>query len=384
MQAILYCCCGIDVHKEVIEACILTGIDPPVETREQFSNSPCGINEFIDWLDENDCYNVAMESTGVYWKPVYEAIESREYKENIYVVNAHHMRNVPGRKTDKKDAQWIATLFQHGLLNPSFVPSRVFRDLREVARTYQKCVGEKTRYVNRTEKLLQSHGFKLSSVLSNIFCKTGMRILRILAEKGSITEEEVRRCIVGNVKHTSREIHNAVSNTLNTCESSLLKFLLDKYERSLEDLNILVELMREIMEPYKEALQQIDSIPGFDEIASLLVIAEITNKPDESFASAEKICSWAGLTPRNDESAGKIMSTKILKGNIYLKPILCQAAHSARRAKKSPYRDWYWSHVKRLGKNKTIIAIARKLLSVIYTILRDNVYFRSDLAAGQT
>lgn len=384
MQAILYCCCGIDVHKEVIEACILTGIDPPVEKREQFSNSPSGIKEFIEWLDNNDCYNVAMESTGVYWKPIYEAIESRTYNESIYVVNAHHMRNVPGRKTDKKDAQWIATLFQHGLLNPSFVPSRVFRDLREIARTYQKCVGEKSRYINRTEKLLQAHGFKLSSVLSNIFSKTGIQILHVLAEKGSITEEEVRCCIAGRVKHTSTEIHIAISNTLNTYERRLLAFLLDKYERSVEDLNTLVELMREIMEPYKVALQQIDSIPGFDEIASLLVIAEITDKPDESFESSGQLCSWAGLTPRNDESAGKVKSSKILKGNIYLKPILCQAAHAARKGKNSPYRDWYWSHVKKLGDGKTIIAIARKLLSAIYAILRDNVYFQPDLATGQT
>ena len=384
MQAILYCCCGIDVHKEVIEACILTCIDPPVEKREQFSNSPSGIKEFIEWLDNNDCYNVAMESTGVYWKPIYEAIESRTYNESIYVVNAHHMRNVPGRKTDKKDAQWIATLFQHGLLNPSFVPSRVFRDLREIARTYQKCVGEKSRYINRTEKLLQAHGFKLSSVLSNIFSKTGMQILHVLAEKGSITEEEVRCCIAGRVKHTSTEIHIAISNTLNTYERRLLAFLLDKYERSVEDLITLVELMREIMEPYKVALQQIDSIPGFDEIASLLVIAEITDKPDESFESSGQLCSWAGLTPRNDESAGKVKSSKILKGNIYLKPILCQAAHAARKGKNSPYRDWYWSHVKKLGDGKTIIAIARKLLSAIYAILRDNVYFQPDLATGQT
>lgn len=384
MQAILYCCCGIDVHKEVIEACILTCIDPPVEKREQFSNSPSGIKEFIEWLDNNDCYNVAMESTGVYWKPIYEAIESRTYNESIYVVNAHHMRNVPGRKTDKKDAQWIATLFQHGLLNPSFVPSRVFRDLREIARTYQKCVGEKSRYINRTEKLLQAHGFKLSSVLSNIFSKTGIQILHVLAEKGSITEEEVRCCIAGRVKHTSTEIHIAISNTLNTYERRLLAFLLDKYERSVEDLITLVELMREIMEPYKVALQQIDSIPGFDEIASLLVIAEITDKPDESFESSGQLCSWAGLTPRNDESAGKVKSSKILKGNIYLKPILCQAAHAARKGKNSPYRDWYWSHVKKLGDGKTIIAIARKLLSAIYAILRDNVYFQPDLATGQT
>jgi transposase len=384
MQAILYCCCGIDVHNEMIEACILKGIDPPEEIAAQFPNTPSGLKTFTEWLDENDCYNVAMESTGVYWNPIYEAIENREYNEKIYVVNAHHMRNVPGRKNDKKDAQWIAKLYQHGLLEQSFVPDHIFRNLREVARTYQKCVGEKSRYINRTEKLLQAHGFKLSSVLSNIFSKTGMRILHVLAQKGSITQTEVGRCISGSVKHTASEIHNAISGMLNIYERRLLAFLLDKYERSLEDLNELIDLMREIAKPYMTAIQQIDSIPGFDEIAALLLLAEITDAPHESFSSPEQLCSWAGLTPRNDESAGKMKSRKILKGNIYLKPILCQSAHASRKCKRSPYRDWYWSHVKRLGDSKTIIAIARKLLSAVYALLRDGTFFNFDLAVIQT
>jgi transposase len=384
MQAILYCCCGIDVHNEMIEACILKGFNQAEEIRAQFQNSPSGLKLFTEWLDKNDCYSVAMESTGVYWKPIYEIIESREYVENIYVVNAHHMRNVPGRKTDKKDAQWIATLFQHGLLEPSFVPDRIFRDLREIARTYEKCVGEKSRYINRTEKLLQAYGFKLSSVLSDIFTKTGLNILHVLAEKGYISVDEIRRCIAGTVKHTPEEIYEAISGTLNKSERCLLAFLLDKYERAVDDLARLVDLMREVAEPYKTALQQIDSVPGFDEIAALLVLAEITDKPSESFASPEQICSWAGLTPRNDESAGKVKSKKILKGNSYLKPILCQSAHAARKSKKSPYRDWYWSHVKRLGDSKTIIAIARKLLSAVYAILRDNTYYQPYPIEAQT
>jgi transposase len=375
MQAILYCCCGIDVHKEIIEACILKGLENPEEIRGQYDNTPKGLVEFTEWLDKNDCYNVAMESTGVYWKPVYEAIENRNYNESIYVVNAHHMRNIPGRKTDKKDAQWIATLFQHGLLSPSFVPPRVFRDLREIARTYQKCNGEKSRYINRTEKLLQAHGFKLSSVLSDIFSVTGLKILRVLSQNGRISYAEVCYCATGNLKHTPTQIYDAVRVELNGPERNLLAFLLDKYERAVDDLDKLVAMMRDVAAPYKAALQQIDSVPGFDEIAALLVLAEITDKPNASFASSEQLCSWAGLVPRNDESAGKVKSNTILKGSRYLKPILCQCAHAAKSAKKSPYRDWYWSHVKRLGIQKTIIAIARKLLSVVYAVLRDNTCF---------
>lgn len=151
----LHCCCGVDVHKDMIEACIIRGVDHPEFIRSQFSTLPAGLRDFVRWLFAEDCYHVAMESTGVYWKPVYEAIEEfSEYYENIMVVNARHMRNLPGRKTDVKDAEWIATLFQHGLLEPSFVPDRVIRDLREYARLYHTFVSEKSRYINRTEKLL--------------------------------------------------------------------------------------------------------------------------------------------------------------------------------------------------------------------------------------
>ena len=188
MQAILECCCGVDVHRDMIEACIIKGVEAPQIISKRFSTIPSDLKEFTAWLYENDCYHVAMESTGVYWRPVYEAIEDFSvYYENIIVANAHHMRNLPGRKTDVKDAQWIATLLQHGLLEPSFVPERAIRDLREFSRTYKNCVGEKTRCINRMEKFLQTHGFKLSSVLSDINSVSGLRILSALAQKGSLS-----------------------------------------------------------------------------------------------------------------------------------------------------------------------------------------------------
>ena len=145
MQPILECCCGIDVHRDMIEACIIKGIEEPVLMRETFSTYPHELKRFVEWLYANNCYHVAMESTGVYWRPVYEAIEEfSPYYEHIIVANAHHMRNLPGRKTDVKDAEWIATLLQHGLLEPSFVPERIILDLREFSRTYKNCVSEKT------------------------------------------------------------------------------------------------------------------------------------------------------------------------------------------------------------------------------------------------
>ena len=194
MEALLYCCCGLDVHKDVIEACILrgTGQNPEI-IRESFSTVKQGLRNLVEWAADNDCYSIAMESTGVYWIPVFEAFEQHaEYTENLWVVNAHNMRNLPGRKTDVKDAEWIATLLRHGLLEKSFVPNEFIRDLRSFTRLRRTFIQEKARYHNRLEKFLQNRGFKFSSVMSDIYCLSGKTLLRTLCEKGSITEDDVQ------------------------------------------------------------------------------------------------------------------------------------------------------------------------------------------------
>ena len=196
MNPILETCCGVDVHKDMIEACIIKGLDNPEFIRRQFSTFQNELKDFVQWLFENDCFHIAMESTGVYWRPVYEAIEEfSPYYENIIVANAHHMRNLPGRKTDVKDAEWIATLMQHGLLEASFVPERIIRDLRDYSRTYKNAVNEKSRCLNRLEKFLQTHGFKLSSVLSDINSVSGINILTTLSQKGSISVDDILNAV---------------------------------------------------------------------------------------------------------------------------------------------------------------------------------------------
>ena len=223
MQPILECCCGVDVHRDMIEACIIKGVDNPEILRKQFSTFQNELQEFVKWLYDNDCYHIGMESTGVYWRPVYEAIEEYSpYYENIIVTNAHNMRNLPGRKTDVKDAEWIATLLQHGLLEPSFVPERAIRDLREFSRTYKNCVSEKSRCLNRLEKFLQTHGFKLSSVLSDINSVSGIRILTVLAETGSLSVDDVKNAVSSNTKKSADEIQLAVCGRLNANECFLL------------------------------------------------------------------------------------------------------------------------------------------------------------------
>lgn len=379
MQPILECCCGVDVHKDMIEACIIRGLEQPELIRKQFSTFPDSLKEFVDWLYRNDCYHIAMESTGVYWRPVYEAIEANSpYYENIIVANAHNMRNLPGRKTDIKDAEWIATLLQHGLLEPSFVPERIIRDLREFSRTYKNAVGDKSRCLNRMEKFLQTHGFKLSSVLSDINGVSGINILSLLALHGSLSIEEVTSTLKGRHKHTADEIQKAICGTLNANECFLLQDFLNEIVHIQEHINRILAKMQEIAEPYQDVIDRLDSIPGIDIIAALLIIAEIGDCPCKSFRTSKHLCSWAGLVPRNDESAGKIKSKKILPGNPYVKSILCQVAWVAVKNRKSPLGNWFWSHQGKLGKKKAIIAVSRKILTICYALISNNTFYDSN------
>lgn len=381
MQPILECCCGIDVHKDMVEVCIIKGTKETIFIRKQFSTIQSDLLELVSWLFENDCFHIAMESTGVYWRPIYEAIEEfSPYYESIIVANAHHMRNLPGRKTDVKDAEWIATLLQHGLLEPSFVPERTIRDLREFSRTYKNAVGEKSRCLNRLEKFLQTHGFKLSSVLSDINSVSGLRILTALSQKGSLSVDDVKNAISGNTKHSAQEIQQAICGRLNPNECFLLSDFLDQLACIQNHIDKILSKMKEIAAPYSKIIDQMDSITGIDITAAILILAEIGPNPQENFKTSSHLCSWAGLSPRNDQSAGKIKSKKILPGNPYIKSILCQTAWAAVRSRKSPFGAWFWSHQGKLGKKKAIVAVSRKILSLIYHLISTDQFFDIDIA----
>ena len=378
MEALMYCCCGLDVHRDLIEACILRGegLEPEI-IRQSFGTSKPELKRLTLWLSKNDCFSVAMESTGVYWKPIFEALElSSEYLEQIWVVNANHMRNLPGRKSDVKDAEWIATLLRHGLLEKSFVPPAPFRDLRECSRLHRTFVQERCRYVNRLEKFLQAHGFKFSSVMKDILSVSGRKLLNILRDNGSLTPLDVaENC--RRLRRSPEEISAAVCGSLTVAEQRLLKQLLHKIDSCREDIDSILEDMRLLSQQFQEQLAIIDSIPGFDEESSIEIIAEISAAPQDHFSSGEKLCHWAGVTPRNDETAGKMKSRKTLHGYPYVKSILCQAAWTAVKVRSSPFHDWFWSHQHKLGQKKAIIAVCRKLLMLIYLLLQTKQYYQS-------
>lgn len=381
MDPIMESCCGVDVHKDMIETCIVDEFFHPQKLQKQFQTTPAALQEFVGWLEKNNCFYVAMESTGVYWRPIYEAIESYFGDRcTILVANAHEAKNVPGRKSDVKDAEWIGTLMQHGLLKPSFVPERTIRDLREFSRSYKNAQSEKSRCINRLEKFLQTHGFKLSEVLSDITSVSGIRILTILAEKGSLTLEDVENAKSSNTKHTAAEIQSAICGKLNTNERFLLDDFLDQYQIICRHIEKLLAKMISMAEPYKDLLAKMDSIIGIDVTASLLILAEIGGNPQKSFQSSAKLCAWAGLSPRNDQSNKVMKSRKIMPGNPYLKSILCQCARVAVRSRKNCFSVWYWSHRSKLGDKKAIIAVARKMLALIFYLHVNDVFYDPELA----
>ena len=360
MQALLECCCGIDIHRDMVEACILKGLtNEPQAIRAQFKTTKSDLSNLVSWLNDNECYHIAMESTGVYWYPVYEAIEEQSiYIEHMMVVNAHHMRNLPGRKSDVKDAEWIANLLRHGLLEASFIPDRVIRNLREYSRLHKSFVEERTRYINQLEKFLQIHGFKLSSVMSNIICVSGRNLLNTLAEKGSISVSDVLLAVGKRLRKPIDEIEAAVCGSINSHESVMLKLILKKIDDAEADITSILLAMQELSQPFQKQVDQVCSVPGVDTISALAILGEISECPGETFSSAEKLSSWAGLSPRNDESAGKVKSRKILHGNPYIKSILCQVAWAAVRSRKSHFHAWFWSNQGRLGRKKAIIAVS--------------------------
>lgn len=372
MDALLYCCCGLDVHKEFIEACILRGEDnTPEIIRHKFSTQARGLQELLKWLSDHDCYSVAMESTGVYWFRIFDTIQSgMAYKEQVFVVNSYHMRNVPGRKSDVKDAEWIATLLRHGLLKNSFIPEQEIRDLREYTRLKRTMVQEQSRYKNRIEKYLQSHGFKFSSVMSDVFCKTGMKLLNVLSETGKLDPLDVEANCKKLRKHTTEEIVAAVCGKLRNPEQCLLQHLLRILDSCSEQIQSLQKDILNLSTQFQEELELIQTIPGINEESAIEIIAETSSKPQEYFPSAGHFCKWAGLIPRNDGSAQKVKSRRTLHGNPRLKSILCQVAWVSVYARNSVFHDWFWSHQKSLGQKKAIIAVSRRLLSLIYLILQ--------------
>ena len=379
MEDILDCCCGLDVHKESIVACLLKGpladkAKPQQEIRE-FGTLSKDLMALRNWLEAEDCRHVAMESTGIYWQPVYAVLEhALDAEMQLLVVNARHMKQVPGRKTDMRDAEWIATLLRAGLLRGSFVPEQNIRDLRQFTRYRKAVVRDITSQKNRIEKLLQASGFRLSSFLADIFGVSGINIMQVLVDVGSISEQSLDRCLQGRARLKSSEILSNLNGTLSLPQRQLLEMQLAHLRDLQENLQEVEAQIRNSFINFEGSIDLLDSIPGIDNTAAYAILAEIGQNMS-AFPTAQHICSWAGLAPGSHKSAKKQKKQPVMHGNNYLKTMLCEVAWAIARQRNQYLSNWYWRLKQRTDAKRGIVALARKLLVIIYTMLKTNQHY---------
>ena len=374
MEVVYRCCCGIDVHKKLIVACLNEGSRQEVR---EFGTTTSEIKAMASWLTESSCEMIAMESTGVYWKPLYNLFELMDL--NAIVVNASHMKALPGRKTDVKDAEWIADLLRHGLLKASFIPIREQRELRELARYRKSLIEERTRELNRLQKILEGANIKLASVVRDINGVSSRKLLEKIVADDLPDTDEVSRLIHKKMLPKLPEIMTSIEGIVTPLQRKLLSQVLDHIDDLNKRISTLDTMVKDYMTEYEAAISAIDELPGIGRRSAEVILAEI-GKDMSRFPSAAHISSWAGLCPGNHKSAGKRKHGKTTKGNQTLKSILVECAKSARNVKGSYFSAQYQRVAARRGKNRATVAVAHSMLIAIYHILKFGVPFR-DLGA---
>jgi transposase len=366
METILPRCCGLDVHKDSIQACVRLLDERGKLTSEvrSFSTMTADLLALGDWLAESGVTHAAMESTGVYWKPAWNLLEDRF---TLLLVNARHIKHVPGRKTDVLDCQWIAQLLQHGLLAGSFVPPISIRQARDLTRHRTQLVAEKTRVANRIQKVLEDTNVKLASVASDILGKSCRAMLAAMID-GEKDPQTLAGLALGRLQSKQRQLLAALRGKVTEHHRFMLKLLVDQLQ-GLEQLIARIEQkIDEVMAPLSRQVLQLDDVPGIDHRAAHSILAEI-GADMSRFPSSEHLCSWAGMCPGNHESAGKRKKGTTRPGNRWLRATLTQCAWAASHTKGTYLSSQYRRLASRRGRKKALIAVGRSILTMIYEML---------------
>lgn len=379
LKIVYQICCGIDVHKTFVVACIAATNSKGVTTykRHRFSTFTKGLKELLQWLLDNNCKDVCMESTGKYWIPVYNILES-----DCAIVLAHpkYVKAIRGKKTDKKDAKWIADLFKHDLVAGSFMPPADIRNLRDLMRYRFKVTCFMSSEKNRLQNCLTVSNIQLASVVSDTFGKSSMKILNRILEDPSDTSFDIEPLIHGSMKDKLPQLALAIDGFISPVQAGKL-IVIKKHFENLESRKAeLEELILALASPYQQELDLILTAPSFKNPFSAITIISEIGVNMEAFPSAKHLCSWAGLTPTNNESAGKKKSVRVSKAGCYIKPLLVQCANSVVKSEKHPeIRNRYLRLRKRRGHKKAIIAIARMLLTALYNMLKNKEPYNAEL-----
>ena len=355
--------CGLDVHKKNVVACVIT---PETKEIRTFSTMTDDLILLVDWIKSKGCTHVAMESTASFWKPIYNLLELEDIQ--TLVVNAKNIKNVPGRKTDVKDAEWIASLLRHGLLQGSFIPNRDQRELRELIRYRRSLIDERAREVNRIQKVLEGANIKLSSVASDVLGKSGRAMIEAMIA-GEENPELLSELAQRRLKNKKAELQRALNGLIGNHQKLMLAAQLRHIDYLDEEIGRLDEEIKRRMLPFEEDLELLDTIPGVARRTAETIVAEIGTNMDQ-FPSAAHLCSWAGLCPGQNESAGKRKSGKTRKGNKKLRSALVEAARAAGRTKNTYLSSQYHRIAARRGANRAAVAVAHSILMIAYYILK--------------
>ena len=388
MEVIHSRCAGLDVHKETVVACVrLAAGDKITREVKSFETTTSGLLGLLAWLSEQGCTHAAMEATGVYWKPVWNILSDGDFE--LVLANAAHIKNVPGRKTDVSDAAWIADLLAHGLIRSSFVPEQQVQELRELLRTRKQLIRQQTSHILRLQKTLEAANIKLDSVITDIVGKSGRAIIGALIA-GETNPVKLAALADRRIKASHQELREALRGRVTRHHRFLLHLHLqhiDFADAAIRDIDQSVQALITHMDeevkvgqaPFRTLIALLVTSPGIAPLAAQAILAEI-GADMTRFPTAGHLLSWAGLCPGNNESAGKRRSTRLRKGNLWLKTMLVQCAWAAKRKKDSYFRAQFYRLSGRRGPKKAICAVAASMLTTIYHMIKDGTEFR-DLGA---
>lgn len=369
MDVIYERCCGLDIHKAKVVACVIT---PDGKETRTFGTMTGELLELADWLQAKGVTHVAMESTGVYWKPIYNLLEGMEFE--LLVVNAQHIKAVPGRKTDVKDAEWIADLLRHGLLRGSYIPDRPQRELRELVRYRKALIRDRATEVNRVQKVLEGANIKLASVATDVMGKSGRAMLEALIS--GITDPRVLAGMArGRLQDKRPQLEEALRGLIGPHQQMLLAAQLRHIDFLDREIGRLSEEIEERMRPFEKDLEGLETIPGVARRTAEMIVAEIGTDMSR-FPLDSHIASWAGMCPGNNESAGKRKSGRTRKGSPWLREALVEAARAAARTKNTYLSAQYHRIAARRGANRAAVAVGHTILIIVYHILKEGVTYK--------
>ncbi len=361
MESIIERCCGLDVHKKSVVACVIT---PEGQELRSFATMTQDLLALADWLREHRVTQVAMESSGVYWKPVYNLLED-EF--TVWVVNAHHMKAVPGRKTEVKDAEWIAELLRHGLLKPSYIPARPQRELRELTRYRRSLVQERSREANRIQKVLEGGNVKLGSVATDLLGVSGRAMLKAMSQ-GEDDPKRLTELARGRLREKQDALEKALQGLMGSHQRFMLRVQLSHLSHLDGQIETLNQEVARRLDPFEATVAALDTIPGVGRSTAQVILAEM-GADMEQFPSGGHLASWAGVCPGNNRSADKRKRSPTRKGNNWLKPVLVEAARAAARTK-TYLGAQYHRLARRIGANRAAMAVAHSIALILYKVIK--------------